>query len=56
MIMKAGSAAIDITPKPGVHKTLDKNSLELQNWRVAIDPLFAKRVKTGNIVKNRINR
>ena len=40
--MKAGSAAIDITPQPGIHRTIEKNSLELQNWRIAIDPLYAK--------------
>ena len=40
--MTAGAAQKDITPKPREHRTLEKNSLELQNWRAAIDPLFAK--------------
>ena len=40
--MRAGAAQVDITPKPGIHETLEKNGNRVMRWRVALDPLYAK--------------
>lgn len=47
MSLQAGAAQVDITPQPGSY-TLEKNSLELQGWRVAIDPLYARALVLEN--------